>query len=100
MFTNQEYLLLGTSLTKEIGNELNRYVTLIDSALNQFEVVVDKYFDKLCFTHGLQEINKTYQLERGGWMSLIHVLPQLFVIRVHDRHDYEIKYPTYHPSLI
>jgi len=78
---------------------LNRYVTLIDPGLNQFEVVVDKYDGKLCFSHGIKELNKAYQLEHGGWMSLIHVVPQLFVIRVHDRHDYEIKYPIYLPPL-
>jgi hypothetical protein len=86
---------LGTALTKEIGNELNRYVTLVDPALNQFEVVVDKQHGKLCFTHGSAELNKAYQLKHGGWMYLIHVLPQLFVIRVYDRHAYEIKYPTF-----
>lgn len=90
---------MGTTLTKEIGNELNRYVTLVDAALNQFEVVVDKHDGKLCFTNGLEELNKAYKLEQGAWMCLIHALPQLFVIRVCNRHDYEINYPRFDPPL-
>ena len=92
-------MILGTALTKEIGNELNRYVTLVDAALNQFEVVVDKHDGKLCFTYGLEELNKAYKLDQGGWMYLIHVLPQVFVIRVYDRHDYEINYSMFDPPL-
>lgn len=51
MFPIQTHLILGTALNKEIDNELNRYVTLIDPGLNQFEVVVDKYDGKLYFSH-------------------------------------------------
>lgn len=83
-------MILGTTLNKEIDNELNRYVTLIDPGLNQFEVVVDKYDGKMYFSHGIEELNKAYKLEHGVWISLIYAFPQLFVIRVHDRHNYEI----------
>ena len=60
---------------------------------------MDKYDGKLYFSHGIEELNKAYKLEHGGWMSLIYAFPQLFVIRVHDRHNYEIKYPSYIPPL-
>lgn len=99
MFPIQTHLILGTTLNKEIDNELNSYLTLIDPGLNQFEVVVDKYDGKLYFSHGIEELNKAYKLEHGGWISLIYAFPQLFVIRVHDRHNYEIKYPSYLPPL-
>jgi len=51
-------MLLGTSLTKEIGYELYSYVALIDLVLNQFEVIVDKRHGNMCFTHGIDELDK------------------------------------------
>lgn len=52
-------------LIKEIGYELYRYIMLIDAALNQFEIVVHKKNDKLCLTHGVNELNNTYNLKFG-----------------------------------
>jgi len=66
-------MLLGTSLTKEIDYKLYRYVTLIDPALNQFEVAVDKSRGTLCFTHGIEELHKAYNLENGACITLISV---------------------------
>lgn len=53
---------------------------------------MDKYDGNLYFSHRIDELNKAYKLEHGGWISLIYALPQLFVIRVHDRHSYVIKW--------
>jgi len=41
-YVSQDYMLLGTNLTKDIVYELYRYVTLVDPKCNQFEVIVDE----------------------------------------------------------
>lgn len=98
----QPYMNLGSMLTKEVGYELYPYVMLIDPALNQFEVVVDKKNGKLCFTHGLVELQRAYDLKFGGWitLNLICIQPKLFLIQVKDRHDVEVKYPQHVPLLV
>lgn len=78
-------MLLGANLTKEIGHELYRYVTLLDPACNQFEIIVDKKNDFLCFSHGLIKLHRAYALDNGAWITLIQARPQLFVIKVHNR---------------
>lgn len=50
-YVTHNYMLLRTNLTKEIGRELYRYVTLVDPACNQFEyyAYTFNFFVRFCF---------------------------------------------------
>ena len=74
-------MLLGTTLTKEIGHKMYRYVILIDPACNQFEVIAANKYERMVFTHGILELHKAYNLPDGAWITMISVKPRLFVFK-------------------
>ena len=50
--------------------------------------------------HGISELNKIYKLQYSALITLINVRPNIFVIRVKNRHGSEISYKKYDPPLL
>jgi len=48
-----------------LGSELRRFATLSDPRYNEFEVLVEKRNDQVCFTHGWGDLNEIYGLKHA-----------------------------------
>jgi hypothetical protein len=82
-----------------MGSELSRFAVLNDPAYNEIEVLIEKVYDRFCFSHGWPELNGLYNLKHGAAVNLVYVQANRFVIQVKDRYEEEINYPSHNPPM-
>lgn len=67
---------------------------LCDPAGNMFQVAVQRKQNELYFVDGWIGVGKFYGILLGGWVRLIFVRSDRFIIQVRNRLDQEIHYPS------
>lgn len=75
-------------------HEVAESVLLCDPKGNMFQVLVQKREGEAYFGQGWNEVGKFYGLELGGWARLIYARSDRFLIKLKDRLDLEVDYPS------
>jgi hypothetical protein len=83
----------------DFGHQIPRYVYLIDSKQNQFEILVDKLHGDIYFTRGWTAIRNFYDIRIGAWLLLMYTGGANFGLIVEDRLHSLITPPTFNPPI-
>lgn len=89
----QEYVRLPRSFVRDNIHDVAPSVMLCDPVGNMFEVVVQKKKNEAVFAEGWSSIGKFYGLHLGGWVKLVYVRSDRFLIQVRDKLDQQVCYP-------
>jgi hypothetical protein len=95
----QPSVLLPTLLVETMGSEFSRFAVLNDPAYNEIEVLIEKVYDRFCFSHVWPKLNGLYNMKHGAVVNLVYVQANRFVIQVKDRYEEEINYPSHNPPM-
>lgn len=58
-----------------------------------FQIAVQKVFTEVYFVEGWNQVGKFYGLQIGGWVRLVFVGWDMFLIQLRDRLDHPVTYP-------
>lgn len=58
-----------------------------------FHLAVEKRYSEAYFTEGWTAVGKFYGLQFGGWVRLVFVACDVFLMQLRDRLDHPVNYP-------
>jgi hypothetical protein len=83
----------------DFGHQVSRFVHLIDSKQNQFEVLVEKVHGDIYFTRGWTAIRNFYDIRIGAWLMLMFIGGANFGLIVEDRLHALVAPPIFNPPI-
>ncbi|GAU47041.1 hypothetical protein TSUD_239990 [Trifolium subterraneum] len=91
--------MLPQMFSSDFGDEIYRFVTLIDSRQNQFKIMVEKVNNNVYFTRGWASIRDFYNIRIGAWLSLMYTGLGQFGLSLHTRFQQLITPPVCDPPM-
>lgn len=79
---------------KEYGLHVDEYVMVRDPNRNMFEVKVHRKNGKVYLRDGWADLRDFYKIDRGAWVTLTYVEPNLLDVTISARSGVEISYPN------
>jgi hypothetical protein len=88
---------LPSFFTRAHGPNVNQYVILNDVVHNQFEILIQEKDHELYFTRGWNELKNFYIMKFGGWIKIIYLQPNRFVMHITNKFGKGVTLPIYNP---
>lgn len=85
---------MPSCFAKEYGLHVDDYVMLRDPNRNMFKVKVHVKNGKVYLRDGWAELKGFYKVDRGAWVTLTYVQPNLLDMTIAERSGVEINYPN------
>ncbi|WJX28733.1 DNA helicase [Trifolium repens] len=92
-------VMLPRMFVDDFGHQVSRFVHLIDSKQNQFEVLVEKVHGDIYFTRGWTAIRNFYDIRIGAWLMLMFIGGANFGLIVEDRLHALVAPPIFNPPI-
>jgi hypothetical protein len=67
----QGVVMISHSFGLEFGDQINRYVVLIDKNHNEFDVRVERINGNIFFTRGWADLRDFYEITFGAWVTVV-----------------------------
>jgi len=91
--------MLPTMFDNDFGDQIVRYVTLVDPHHNEFEVLVERSDGKIYLTKGWGALRDFYDIKLGAWVPAVFVGLGKFGINIKNRFGNLIHYPSFVPQM-
>jgi len=63
--------MIPHSFVSDFGDQINRYVVLVDKNHNEFDVAVERINGNIYFTRGWAALRDFYQITFGAWVIVV-----------------------------
>jgi len=83
----------------DFGDQIGRYVKLVDSNYNEFDVLVERNNGLIYLTTGWHALEDFYGVSLGSWVTMVFVGASKFGIQLKDRFGRKVSTPKFTPSM-
>lgn len=90
-------VVLPSLIGHDFGDQIGRYVKLVDSNHNEFKVLLERNNGFIYLTTGWHALKDFYAVSLGAWVTMVFVGMSKFGILLKDRFERRLTTPKFSP---
>jgi hypothetical protein len=96
----QGAVMMPSCFGSDFGDQIGRFVTVIDRNNNEFEIKVERHSGFIFLTKGFAALRDFYDITLGAWLKLVFVGFGRFVLKkLKSRINRKIFFPVFDPPM-
>lgn len=89
-------MMIPHSFGSDFGDQINRYVVLVDKNHNEFDVRIERINRTIFFTRGWAVLRDFYEITFGAWVTVVFLgLGRFQIKKIKCRVKRKINFPTF-----